>query len=194
MKTITLSVIALAFTAVSSTLNAQTGDTKTDGHTIGIGVPEVALLDIEPSATKNISMSFVAPTEAGLPITAPADNTALWLNYSSIKASTGQDVSRTVSVKLTALIPGVDIKVIAAGKTGSGQGTFGIPSSQLTLTSSDQQILTGIGSAFTGNGANNGHNLTYSVNYGSATGSTANYSDLVANTNTATVTYTISDN
>ncbi|KQS94367.1 hypothetical protein [Chryseobacterium sp. Leaf394] len=193
MKNITLPVLSLAFIALSVTANAQV-DTKTDSHTIGIGIPEVALLDIEPSATKNITMGFEAPTEAGLPITPPADNTSLWLNYSSIKAATAPDNVRAVSVKLNALIPGVDIKVTAAAKAGVGSGTFGIPSAQLTLTAADQNILTGIGSAFTGNGATNGHNLTYNVNYGNAVGSTANYADLVASTATATVTYTISDN
>jgi len=193
MNKITLPLLTLVFTALSSMISAQV-DTKTDSHTIGIGIPEVAILDIEPSATKNLTMAFVAPTEAGLPIVPPADDTTLWLNYSSIKAATAPDNVRAVSVKLTAVIPGVDIKVTAAAKAGVGSGTFGIPSAQLTLTASDQNILTGIGSAFTGNGATNGHNLTYNVNFGSAVGSTANYADLVASTTSATVTYTISDN
>lgn len=193
MKNLHLSIVMLALIVASTTLSAQ-ADTKTDSHTIGIGIPEVALLDIEPSASKNLTMTFVAPTEAGLPIAPPTDNTSLWLNYSSIKAAAAPDNVRAVSVKLTAVIPGVDIKVTAAAKAGVGFGTFGTPSAQLTLTATDQNILTGIGSAYTGNGATNGHNLTYNVNYGSGVGSTANYADLTASTNTATVTYTISDN
>ncbi|GAB3420082.1 hypothetical protein [Niabella aquatica] len=168
----------------------QAQDTQTDNHTIGITIPEVALVDIEPGASKNITMNFTAPTEAGLPLTAPSANSTLWLNYSSIKSS--GDPTRNITVKLTALVPGVDIKVTAAAAAAAGDGTFGTPSAQLTLSLSDQAIISGIGSAYTGDGANNGHNLTYDVAFGS--GSTASYADLEATSATATVTYTISDN
>jgi hypothetical protein len=166
-------------------LNAQDGNT--DNHTIGITIPEVALVDIEPAASRNISMNFTAPTEAGNPIIAPNNNSTLWINVSSIK-STG-DPTRTVSVKLTALIPGVAIKVTAAADAGQGAGTMGTPSSQLTLSTSDQGIVTGIGSAYTGNGASKGYNLTYNVS-----SPDGNYGNLSANAAIATVTYTISDN
>lgn len=183
-----LSLIALAF---SIHMNAQ--DTNTDNHTIGITIPEVALVDIEPAASKNITMGFTAPTEAGLPITLTGTNNTLWLNYSSIKSVA--DATRTVSVKLNALIPGVDIKVTAAAASGSGAGTLGTPSAQLILSAADQTIVSGIGSAYTGDGANNGHNLTYTLAPGSGSGSVASYADLEATTTAvATVTYTISDN
>ncbi|RKT00804.1 hypothetical protein [Chryseobacterium defluvii] len=183
-----LSLIALAF---SIHMNAQ--DTNTDNHTIGITIPEVALVDIEPAASKNITMGFTAPTEAGLPITLTGTNNTLWLNYSSIKSVA--DATRTVSVKLNALIPGVDIKVTAAAASGSGAGTLGTPSAQLILSAADQTIVSGIGSAYTGDGVNNGHNLTYTLAPGSGSGSVASYADLEATTTAvATVTYTISDN
>lgn len=183
-----LSLTALAF---ATQLNAQ--DSNTDNHTIGITIPEVALVDIEPAASKNITMGFTAPTEAGLPITLTGTNNTLWLNYSSIKSVT--DATRTVSVKLNAVIPGVDIKVTAAAATGSGAGTLGTPSAQLILSAADQTIISGIGSAYTGDGANNGHNLTYALAPGSGSGSVAAYADLQATTTAvATVTYTISDN
>ncbi|MEY8761096.1 hypothetical protein [Chryseobacterium tongliaoense] len=183
-----LSLVALA---VSAYVHAQ--DTNTDNHTIGITVPEVALVDIEPAASKNITLGFTAPTEAGLPIVPTATNTTLWLNYSSIKSVA--DATRNVSVKLDALIPGVDINVTAAAATGAGGGTLGTPSAQLTLSAADQTIISGIGSAYTGDGANNGHHLTYALAAGSGPGGVAAYADLEATTTAvATVTYTISDN
>jgi hypothetical protein len=182
-------LFTLCFTTLglitSNSLNAQDG--STDNHTIGIEIPEVALVDIEPAASKNITMNFTAPTEAGDPIEAPDDNTDLWINVSSIK-STG-DPTRTVSVKLTALVPGVDIKVTAAADAGQGAGTLGTPGAQLTLTTSDQSLVTGIGSGYTGNGASSGYNLTYNVS-----SPDSDYSNLSATSATATVTYTISDN
>lgn len=188
--TITLAM-SLAIFSLSSNLKAQ--DTNTDNHTVTISVPEVALVDIEPAATKNITLGFTAPTEAGNPVVPNTANTTLWLNYSSIKSVA--DPTRNVSVSVNAIIPGIDIHVTAAAATGSGGGTLGTPAAQLTLSATDQTIISGIGSAFTGNGANNGHNLTYALAAGSGPGGVAAYADLQATATTvATVTYTISDN
>ncbi|SHM39471.1 hypothetical protein [Chryseobacterium polytrichastri] len=185
---IAMSLFALAF---SAHVNAQ--DTNTDNHTITISIPEVAIVDIEPAATKNITLGFTAPTEAGQPLLPSASNTTLWLNYSSIKSVA--DPTRNVTVKLDAIIPGIDIHVTAAAATGAGAGTLGTPSAQLTLSAVDQTIVSGIGSAYTGNGASNGHNLTYALAAGSGPGGVAAYADLQATaTTTAKVTYTISDN
>lgn len=96
-------------------------------------------------------MGFTGPTEAGNQITPNAANSILWLNYSSIKSVA--DPTRNVSVSVNAIIPGIDIHVTAA--TGSGGGTLGEPAAQLTLSAIDQTIISGIGSAYTGNGANN---------------------------------------
>lgn len=185
--------LSLSFVALAISVSVSAQDTNTDNHTIAITIPEVALVDIEPAATKNITLGFTAPTEAGLPITPNASNTTLWLNYSSIKSVA--DPTRNVSVKLNALIPGIDIHVTAAAATGAGGGTLGTPAAQLTLSAADQTIVSGIGSAYTGNGANNGHNLTYALAAGSGPGGVAAYADLQATaTAMATVTYTISDN
>ncbi|PRD54662.1 hypothetical protein [Sphingobacterium gobiense] len=192
MKTLTIS-IPLSLAAVALAVNANAQDSNTDNHTITISVPEVAIVDIEPAAAKNITMGFTAPTEAGLPLLGPADNSTLWLNYSSIRSTA--DDSRTVSVRLDAEIPGIDINVTAAAAAGAGDGTLGTPAAQLTLTAADQVIISGIGSAYTGDGVSNGHNLTYALAFGGSTGGTSNYEDLVAAaTVEATVTYTISDN
>ena len=192
MKKLNLSLsVCLITAAFSGSLQAQ--DTNTDNHTITISIPEVALVDIEPAATKNITLGFTAPTEAGNPITPSTSNSTLWLNYSSIKSVA--DPTRNVSVKVNALIPGIDIHVTAAAATGSGGGTLGTPAAQITLSAADQTIISGIGSAYTGNGANNGHNLTYALAAGSGPGGVAVYADLQATATTvATVTYTISDN
>jgi len=192
MKKTTFSIaMSLAAFALSANLKAQ--DTNADNHTITISVPEVALVDIEPAATKNITLGFTAPTEAGNPVIPNTSNTTLWLNYSSIKSVA--DPTRNVSVSVNAIIPGIDIQVTAAAATGSGGGTLGTPVAQLTLSATDQTIISGIGSAYTGNGANNGHNLTYALTAGSGPGGVAVYADLqAAATTVATVTYTISDN
>ncbi|MEJ5050741.1 hypothetical protein WH221_12970 [Chryseobacterium culicis] len=191
MKKLNLTIAASLFAlALSGNLSAQ--DLATDNHTVTISIPEVALVDIEPAATKNITLGFTAPTEAGNPILPSAANTTLWLNYSSIKSVA--DPTRNVSVKMNAIIPGVDLRVTAAAPTG-GAGTLGASAGLVILTANDQNIVLDIGSAYTGNGANNGHNLTYALAAGSGPGGVAAYADLQATaTVAATVTYTISDN
>lgn len=183
----------MTMASLAIALNVSAQDTNTDNHTITITIPEVAIVDIEPSAAKNITMGFTAPSEAGLPLLGPADNSTLWLNYSSIQSAA--DDTRSVSVRLDAELPGIDINVIAAPAAGAGEGTLGTPSQQLTLTSADQIIISGIGSAYTGDGVSNGHNLTYALALGGSSGAISAYEDLVATpTVEATVTYTISDN
>ncbi|UHO38645.1 hypothetical protein H5J24_00060 [Chryseobacterium capnotolerans] len=192
MNKLKLTVAMSLFTAaISGNLRAQ--DSNTDSHTITISVPDVALVDIEPAATKNITLGFTAPTEAGNAIVPSAANNTLWLNYSTIKSDAKP--SRSVTVKLNAVIPGIDVQVTAASATGAGGGGVGTTAGLLTLSGADQTLISGIGSAYTGNGANNGHNLTYALAAGSGPGGVANYSDLTVKASTmATVTYTLVDN
>lgn len=166
-------------------------DTNEDSHTITITIPEVALLDIEPNASKNISVTFTHSDEAGDPLAAPANNTSLWLNYSSILKAGGA-TARAVTVSITSgTAPGVSIKVVAGTATG-GQGTLGTPTAQVTLTGSAQSIITGVGSAYTGDGASQGHQLTYAFE-----AADANYANLRSNAGSpdvVTVAYTLADN
>ena len=188
-KTTSLAVSALALLCFYTSAQAQDG--SSDNHTIGITVPQVALVDLESATTKNIALDFAELKEAGNGLESPNSNSDLWLNYSSIlSGQEGAATKRKITVKINAPIPGLDVKVQAAASSGSGNGTLGnAVSNPITLNTSDQDLITGIGSCYTGNGISNGHNLTYSMlaNY-------ASYGQLVSKTNTITVTYTIADN
>ncbi len=166
-------------------------DDNIDAHDLKVVIPEVALLDIEPS-TALITLTPAAPTEAGLPIDfTSSTNNSLWLNYSSIIGSTTEP-TRKVTVAVTGELPtGANLKVLAGSYTGSGAGTTGAPTAIVTLAAvaTGYDIITGIGSCYTGNGANNGHNLTYSL-----TENTGSYGSLDFDEDyTVTVTYTLSD-
>lgn len=182
---IRLSVLLFTL-AAANTSYAQ--DTNTDNHTITITIPNVAILDLEPAASKNITAVFTAPAEAGDPIAAPADNTALWLNYSSI-LTTGV-VSRKVEVSITNGIldyPGLIVKVLA-GAASTGAGTRGTPGAEVTLAGTSADLITGIGSAYTVTGENSGHLLTYSFETDASA-----YGSLSAGDKVLTVTYTLTD-
>ena len=175
-------------------VNLHAQDTDSDSHDITISVPEVAILDIEPSASKDISLTPTAPTEAGNPISfATAENTSLWLNYSSIIGTT-TEASRLITVAITGgTVPaGLDLTVQAAADAGTGAGTMGTAAGgALTLTGVAQNIVTAIGSCYTNTPENNGHNLTYKIILESG----GDYADLdFDDSATVTVTYTISDN
>lgn len=159
-------------------LLAQTSGSRN----VSITLPTVALLDIEPSASKNVSMIFSGPTEAGNPLASPVNNTTLWINYTS--AVNG--ATRAVYAKINTTIPGVDIKLTAGAASGSGGGVRGTSSGQKTLSTVNQTIISGIGGAYTGQGINNGHRLTISV-------SPNTYANLSTGTTNIQVTYTLSN-
>ncbi|WP_276733540.1 hypothetical protein [Chryseobacterium carnipullorum] len=151
--------------------------------TIALTLPIVTLLDIEPTGT--FTLNFTAPTEAGQALTAPAANTTKWINYTSAIASGG--LTRRITASINQLVPGISIRVQAAAASGSGGGTLGTSAGQVTLSTTATNIITGIGGAFTGNGANNGHRLTISL-------AVNTYANLSALTNSPIViTYTITE-
>lgn len=181
--------LSLLVSILGLSIGAYAQDVNNDSHTIQVTIPEVALLDIETTGTKNFNVAFTAPTEAGSALGNPSNNTSHWLNWSSIITETGLDASRAIMVKLSAVVPGVDIKVVPGTITG-GQGTRGtIVSAGVTLTTTDQNLITAIGSCYTESGNDKGSNLTYSF-----TPIAASYGLLVTSTPTVTVTYTLTDN
>jgi hypothetical protein len=162
MKTYKKILVAALLGVVSVSANAQ--DDNTDAHNIVVSIPEVALLDLEASAGTSIELGPDAPLEAGEMVSFPSQDNSIWLNYSSIVGSTTEP-SRNVTVQISSgSVPaGTFIEVEAAADAGNGDGTMGAPSSALTLSTAPQNILTAIGSAYTGDGVNNGHNLSYSL-------------------------------
>lgn len=162
-------------------------DTETDNHQISVVVPTVALLDLETSVSKNFTASFTKPAndEAGEKIVAPAANSTIWLNYTSIQAGT---TTKKVNVKAAPLVGGVDIHIVAAAAVG-GAGTKGTPTAGFNLLTTDQVLVSDIGSAYTSSGPTSGHQLTYTF-----LADDANYANLRSGSTTVTVTYTLADN
>ncbi|WP_304232216.1 hypothetical protein [Jiulongibacter sediminis] len=184
-------IISLTALVVGVMTLAHAQDSNSDNHQITVVVPNIALLDIEPgtAATRNFSSTFEQPTplEAGEKIDNPDDNTDLWINYSSILPTAV--ASRKVNVKASALPEGVTIKVTAGAAAAGGAGTKGTSAGEITLSTSDQEIISGIGSVYTGTGISKGHQLTYAFE-----ADDADYADLEAKSTAVTVTYTLVDN
>ena len=175
---------------------AQVTDSNKASHLVTINIAEVALLDLEFAAGEStaITLAGTAPTEAGEAMTFEnANNSDIWINYSSIVGSTTEP-ARNVSVQITdGVVPaGLILTAIASTDAGDGAGLMGTATSILTLSGTLQDIITGIGSAYTGDGANKGHNLTYQLGY--ETDAATDYGSLdFDKSDVLTITYTLSD-
>ncbi len=172
-------------------------DSNFDSHTVSINIDEVALLDLEATAGTAIILRGTAPTEAGEAVIfgTNATNATIWINYSSIVGS-ASDPARNVTVKITdGFVPtGLKLTVLAAADAGNGAGNVGLATSTATILDdvTEQEIISGVGSAYTGDGANSGHKLTYQLDY--ETDAATDYGSLdFDKTDVLTITYTLSD-
>ncbi|MGV3603660.1 MAG: hypothetical protein ACO1N1_20740 [Dyadobacter fermentans] len=185
-STLVYSLLVMLMTGIAGRVVAQ--DTQTDNHQVTIVVPVVALLDLETSDTENLTATFTKPAndEAGNKIVAPTAISTTWLNYTTIQAG---NTTKKVNVKASGVVDGVDIQLVAATASATGAGTKGTPAGTITLSTTDQTLISGIGSAYTASGASSGHQLTYSF-----VADDANYASLRSDETTITVTYTLADN
>ncbi len=196
MRTLLLAIAALS----TCVLTARGQDQSSDNHKVKFKIPEIALLDIESGgADKTVTLAIEAPTQAGKNVNlSNAVNNSLWLNYTSIvnKNSSSLDNTRKVTAKISeGSIPlGLDLKVQAGTASADGMGNKGSPvGSGIVLNSSDQDIITGIGSCYTGNGNGKGHQLSYSLELKN-NGNDFNLLDNNLDNTEITITYTITDN
>jgi len=179
-KTIRYSVWIVALILVST--NVMTQDSNQAGESISYTLPPMRILDLEGVAP---SLTLSAPTEGGTTI-APATSSNSWINYTSI-IENGTTNKVTVAISGSPVPAGTTLKVAAAAYSGNGDGIFGVPAGIVSLSSTAQDLITGIGSCYTGTGNTNGHQLTYtwSVN---ANG----YTNLVSGASSGIIaTYTI---
>nr|WP_319572204.1 hypothetical protein [uncultured Draconibacterium sp.] len=154
-------------------------------HDLNIEIDAHALVGL--SSHQAINLKPVAPTQAGEGLDfSEASDESIYLQYSSIKAS--KDKKITVSLKEP--LPGGVAVQLKAGSARGGKGILGSSdNSKLTLTDeNDQDLITGIGSCYTGTKATNGHKLKYTLIVDDAS-----YGDIVAKNYSNEVIYTITE-
>lgn len=145
-------------------------------------LPVMSILDIEGSAP---SLTLATSGEAGTALNSASSNNS-WINYTSIIQS-GSTYKITAAITGGTVPTGTELKTTAATYNGAGNGTFGVPTNEITLVSFAQDLVTGIGSSYTNDGVGNGHRLTY--NWSIVNGS---YESLEATSGSdIVVTYTI---
>ena len=149
MRKLALLTAIITMFTVNTFAVVSAADKNTEDHKVTISVPKVALLDLE--GTKDITLKIDGPTEAGEAVSfANATNSGIWVNYSSIAE---KNKTRKVTVVLDKAVPnGVYLKVLASSYSGSGKGAHGTASSELILTTTAKDIVTKVGSCYTGDG------------------------------------------
>ena len=127
---------------------------------VNLTLPEIALLDIEPNNSA-VSLTLNAPNEAGSFVKVATNTNAKWLNYTSAVRQ-GQFRNVTVQIEYGSIPPGTKISILANSASGGG-GALGSSNGTIVLSYSPQKVVNLIGGAYTGNGANAGHALSYTL-------------------------------
>ncbi len=149
---------------------------------VGINLPAVALLDVEPAGS--VALNFSAPAEAGNILGSSSTNNSKWINISS---AVTPGLTRRVTAQISGTVPaGVRLRLATATVSG-GAGTRGTPVTPLFLSTTAQTIVNGIGGGYTGSGPGSGFNLTYSLDI-------QTYNLLKSGTYTFSILYTLADN
>jgi hypothetical protein len=156
---------------------------------VNFSLPPVALIDIEPDVDNSIHFTISPATESGAsPQVRESSAQTLWINYSSALANPQNTRSIIAEISGGGLPDGVSLNVEASKYQGMGDGQFGQPAGKVTLSNQPRAIITNVGNCFTGDGENNGHLLTFSIEV-------SDYSQIsAANETSFTILYTLSDN
>lgn len=181
------------FTMVVFSSQVQAQDDHDDVHNLTVDIPEVALLDLETEGDKSIYLGPKAPGEAGNALDfSKEQNTDLWINYSSVVGSKTEP-SRDITAQITSgeVPEGLVLSVQAGKDAGMGDGKMGSAKDMIRLDDNAQEIITGVGSAYTGNGPTRGHQLTYVLSSDKKEGSYAKLD--FDQSSTLAITYTLTD-
>jgi len=161
-------------------------------HKINLTIPEVALINVYSNSA--VSLGNNAVVEAGKPLNIEETDNSVWINYSSIVGSQtqpGRDI--TVRVSEGTIPDGVKLYVKVAKDMGAGAGKMGKPiSTAQELTANPMTIITDIGSAYTGAGANKGNNVQYTLKLSDEPNAYAKLD--FDQSSTVVINYTLSDN
>ena len=183
------SILSVALVILSAAAFAD-AQQRSDSHVINFTIPNIYVLDVDnnggtSSPGTDVAITLSDPSNPGAQPTVAYANNDNYLNYTSVVAASA---THKISAKLDKTLAGVNIRVSASAPTG-GYGTMGSTyASNLVLSTTDQTVISGIGSCWTGTGGTDGAAIVYSIVFDDA-----NFAQLLADNPVHTVTYTISD-
>ncbi len=182
MKKLTLTIVA--FLGLFAGAMAQ----STATHQVDITINSVGMIravNAAAATANNATFTVGAPTTAGeVPIIDLVPSSGLYLQYTSIKASTG--TPRTIKAVLSGTIP-AGLSITARAATPTGTGDVGLTLGLKTISTNAETLINNIGSGYTGAEAGKGANINYSFEI------TAMASIKATASTALTVTYTLSN-
>lgn len=128
---------------------------QSTSNNLNFSIPRLALLSIQStmsagSGTNPSSTMFISPN----------NQCKAWLNYSSI-VGVNQHMRIMVNVSSGQLPANQSVKLFVGPSLGQGGGNLGVATPELVLSGTPQEIVSSIGSCFTGVGIQNGRQLLY---------------------------------
>ena len=123
---------------------------------------EQIYLKIDPMRMIGISSGIARSKVSSNEVYDSLADTVIWINCTSIVEA---EEKNKIVVMLNKQLPSSTmLKISATTYSGQGNGSFGTPSSELTLSTIPQDLITKIGSCWTGVGTGNGYKVIYSWN------------------------------
>ncbi len=153
---------------------------QTDTHVLSMGIPEVLLLGTQdPTITLTLTTTIAGDSING----------GTGTGYAQVSSIIASGQTRTITGSVTGVPVGTVLGVSTVLPSNGNQGgTLGTGSSNVTLSATAANLVTGVGSCYTGNAATDGYVFNYLWN--AISGS---YSSIVSvAAASATVTLTIS--
>ncbi|MBT4968183.1 MAG: hypothetical protein HN704_04945 [Bacteroidetes bacterium] len=174
--------ISLTLSLISTRILAQLPDQITAGDAVVLQMPEISLIDTDHApVTLTLTTSI-----AGESVAASVSNSDMWIKITSVVPG---NTHREIKAKIVGTVPpGTTLSILPTDATlTNSAGNLGdAVVSPITLTSTDQNIITNIGSCYTGTGSTDGYQLTYTW---SLDNPTANFGLLEANSGTSVTVY-----
>ena len=167
------------------------GQANSADHKVNVEIPEIALLGLIADGSPEVNFMATSPEQAGNAVTfADKQNRKnIWVNYSSI-VSREMPTRKIVAVVQGDIPAGVQLMVKASEATGNGNGKLGHPVGTVKLSNEPTDVIVDIGSCYTGKGVNNGHFLTYQLDFNPAS---KKYAQLIREKMSFNVIYTLTD-
>ena len=178
MKNLMLLMIITILAFFSSRLEAQVYGY----NNFTITIENICSVRIFPAAT--ISLNLLASTAGNSMIT--QSNASTYMQFTSIAPE--NETRRVTAIVGAGNVPAGTLLQLSAGACTTGLGALGTPSTIITLDRSAQRnLITGIGSCYTGTTPTSGYNLVYSWGV-----DPSNYTQLRATSSVSiTITFTV---
>lgn len=185
LKLISKIILTGAFFLLMTTSLFAQSQTNTSNQVLTMGIPEVALINAVDSTGNTAAVSLqLTTTTAGTAITGGTGT-----SFAQVSSVVSSSSTRTIQANYDQIPSGTTLDVTGAiPANGDGGGEFGTSSGAVTLSTTAQNIFTGIGSCYTGVSAGDGYKLAWQWNAGAP----GVYQNIVATSGSSTtVTLTI---